>query len=97
MGDGIWRILGITLASVKAEGGILLIDKIDTGLHFTVMENMWKLITQTAKRLDVQVFATTHNSDCRTSLAAILCDEDAVTIQRIEKDKSSLWPLLMMK
>ncbi len=89
MGDGLWRMLGVTLALVKAEGGILLIDEIDTGLHFTVMENMWKLITQTAKRLDVQVFATTHNSDCWTSLAAILCDEDAidVTIQRIEKDK----------
>ncbi|HHC24806.1 MAG TPA: ATP-binding protein [Desulfobacterales bacterium] len=45
---------------------MLLIDEIDTGLHFTVMENMWRLITQTAKRLDVQVFATTHNSDCWT-------------------------------
>ncbi|MDM8516763.1 AAA family ATPase, partial [Desulfobacterales bacterium HSG16] len=90
MGDGIWRMLGITLALVKAEGGILLIDEIDTGLHFTVMENMWKLIAKTAERLDVQVFATTHSSDCWTSLATILYDEKTidgnVSIQRIEKD-----------
>jgi len=91
MGEGIWRMLGITLALVKAKGGILLIDEIDTGFHFTVMEDMWKLITQTAKRLNIQVFATTHNSDCWTSLADVLCDDNAVnegvTIQRIEKDK----------
>lgn len=91
MGEGIWRMLGITLALVKAKGGILLIDEIDTGLHFTVMEDMWKLITQTAKRLNVQVFATTHNSDCWRSLADVLCDDnavnDGVTIQRIERDK----------
>ncbi|MCP4695337.1 MAG: AAA family ATPase [Gammaproteobacteria bacterium] len=91
MGDGIWRLLGITLALVKAEGGILLIDEIDTGFHFTIMENMWKLITKTAERLNVQVFATTHNSDCWTSLAAVLVDKDGIndkiTIQRIEKNK----------
>ena len=68
-----------------------MIDEIDTGLHFTVMENMWKLIAKTAERLNVQVFATSHNSDCWTSLASVLCDKNAVndkvSIQRIEKDK----------
>ncbi|MDM8549309.1 AAA family ATPase [Desulfobacterales bacterium HSG2] len=91
MGDGIWRMLGIALALVKAKDGILLIDEIDTDLHFTVMEDLWKLITQAANRLNVQVFATTHNSDCWRSLADVLCDDnavnDGVTIQRIEKDK----------
>ncbi|QTA87478.1 AAA family ATPase [Desulfonema magnum] len=91
MGDGIWRMLGITLALIKAKEGILLVDEIDTGLHFTVMEDMWKLIAKTAERLNVQVFATTHNSDCWSSLATILCDKDAdnknVSIQRIEKNK----------
>ena len=92
MGDGIWRMLSVSLALAAAKGGILLMDDIDTGLHFTVMENMWKLITKAAGRLDVQVFATTHNSDCWKSLAAVLRDEDAmddsVSIQRIEKEKN---------
>jgi hypothetical protein len=91
MGDGIWRILGLTLAIVHARNGILLVDEIDTGLHFSVMADMWKLIWETAKRLNVQVFATTHNSDCWTSLAAIASDaspsEEGITIQRIEKGK----------
>ena len=91
MGDGIWRMLGITLAIVDTKGGILLADEIDTGLHFSVMSDMWRLILKTAKRLNVQVFATTHNSDCWKSLAEIANSEsnveDGITIQRIERGK----------
>ncbi len=91
MGDGIWRMLGIILAIVDTKGGILLADEIDTGLHFSVMSDMWRLILKTAKRLNVQVFATTHNSDCWKSLAEIANSEsnveDGITIQRIEREK----------
>lgn len=57
-------MLGLALAIVNARNGFLLVDEIDTGLHFSAMYDMWKLIWKTAKRLNVQVFATTHNSDC---------------------------------
>ncbi len=91
MGDGIWRILGIILATVCAKDGYLFIDEIDTGLHFTTMSDMWKMIWQTSKKLNVQVFATTHNSDCWQSLADIAEQEDAIEdgirIHRIEKGK----------
>ncbi|MEA5470331.1 AAA family ATPase [Spirulina sp. 06S082] len=91
LGDGIWRMLGLTLALLNAKGGILLVDEIDTGLHFTALSDMWKFIWKVAKELDVQVFATTHNSDCWQSLASIASleetEQDGITIQRIEKDK----------
>ncbi|MBF2090627.1 MAG: AAA family ATPase [Synechococcales cyanobacterium K44_A2020_017] len=91
MGDGLWRMLGLTLAIVNARNGVLLVDEIDTGLHFSAMSDMWNLIWKTAKQLNVQVFATTHNSDCWTSLAAIAShespSEEGITIQRIEKGK----------
>ena len=58
----------MAIALISAKGGVLLIDEIDTGLHYTVMADMWKLIAQTAAELDVQVFATTHSSDCVTAL-----------------------------
>ncbi|MEQ8468143.1 AAA family ATPase [Coleofasciculus sp. E1-EBD-02] len=93
MGDGIWRMLGLALSTVCARGGVLLVDEIDTGLHFTAMEDMWKLIWKTAKDLNVQVFATTHNSDCWTSLASLASQEqdteDKITIQRIEPGKET--------
>lgn len=90
LGDGIWRILGLALALVHAENGVIFVDEIDTGLHFTVMSDMWKLVNETAKRLNVQVFATTHSHDAVDSLAAIAGqgndDNEFVSIQRIERD-----------
>jgi ABC-type branched-subunit amino acid transport system ATPase component len=92
MGDGILRMLGIALSLTRARGGILLVDEIDTGLHFSVMEDMWRLVCETAKRLDVQVFATTHSRDCVESLKAISRPEvtfdSEVSIQRIERGSS---------
>jgi hypothetical protein len=93
MGDGIWRMLGLALATVGASDGVLFVDEIDTGLHFSAMSDMWKLLWETAKRLNVQVFATTHSNDCWTSLSSIAAQEDAakegISIQRIEKDKKT--------
>lgn len=91
LGDGIWRMLGLALSLACAKGGVLLVDEIDTGLHFTTLTDMWKLLWETAKKLDVQVFATTHSSDCWLSLATVASQDDAVkesvSIQRIEPDK----------
>ena len=92
LGDGFWRMLGLVLAMVNLENGILLVDEIDSGLHFTVMTDMWKVVWETAKRLNIQVFATTHSRDCWQSLAELITEEkitdNEITIQRIDKEKS---------
>ena len=88
MGDGTWRMLGLALSISNASGGVLLVDEIDTGLHYTVMEDMWRMISERAAALSVQVFATTHSRDCYESLgAAVESDVGDVTIQRIERSR----------
>ena len=85
-----WRMLGLALALAKAKGGVLLVDEIDTGLHYSVMENMWRMVSERAAALAVQVFATTHSRDCYESLAAILQPgslPSEVTIQRIDPSR----------
>jgi hypothetical protein len=64
LGDGMNRLLGIGLAVANAKDGMLLIDEIDTGLHYSVLPDMWRLIFRVSQRLNVQVFATTHSLDC---------------------------------
>ena len=90
-GDGMWRMLGLALMLAKAKGGVLLVDEIDTGLHYTVMEDMWRMVCKQAAVLSVQVFATTHSRDCYESLAAVVKAEaeptETVTIQRIEQNR----------
>lgn len=64
LGDGMSRFLAIALALVNARDGFLLIDEFENGLHYTTQESLWKFIIQTARELNVQVFATTHSRDC---------------------------------
>jgi hypothetical protein len=91
MGEGIWRILGLALGMVTVRGGILLVDAIDAGLHHSVMDDMWRLVTQTSQQLGCQVFATTHSRDCLDSLARILSKKQngacSVAVHRIERKK----------
>ena len=91
MGDGIWRMLGLALAVVQSENGILLVDEIDTGLHHTVMQNMWRFLYSCSKKYNVQIIATTHSWDCYHSLAVIcrdyVSDGSDVTISRIERGR----------
>ena len=91
MGDGIWRMLGLSLAAVCTKGGVLLVDEVDTGLHFTTMVTMWRMLWETAKQSNVQIFATTHSQDCWESLAKLIeseeIAEDEITIHRIDRQK----------
>lgn len=66
LGDGMARIFQIILSLVSARDGILLIDEFENGLHWSVQEEVWKIVFELALKLDVQVFATTHSRDCIT-------------------------------
>jgi predicted ATP-dependent endonuclease of OLD family len=92
MGDGMWRMLAMAIAITQCRGGVLLVDEIDTGLHYSVMSQMWDLLYGAAQDLDVQVFATTHSYDCVYSLAQFCETKRSVTVQRIEPGKKRAVP-----
>lgn len=62
-GDGVNRLFAIVLSLVSVQGGLLLIDEFENGLHHSVQLDIWRMIFRLAWELDVQVFATTHSQD----------------------------------
>lgn len=64
LGDGMQRMLSITLALVNSKNGLLLVDEIENGLHYQIQPDLWSFIFRLAHRLNIQVFATTHSWDC---------------------------------
>jgi len=64
LGDGINRLIGLSMALACSRDGILLVDEIENGIHWSVLPEVWRFIVKVAKRLNVQVFATTHSNDC---------------------------------
>ncbi len=64
LGEGAVRAIGYVMALASAKSGILLIDEVENGIHYTVLSEFWSMILRTAQEYDVQVFATTHSWDC---------------------------------
>ena len=71
-GDGLRRLLALRLAAAGANRGFLLVDEIDAGLHWTVMEDVWRLFVEVARKSDMQIFATTHSLDCIRGLGSLV-------------------------
>ena len=42
----------------------ILIDEIENGIHYSALPDLWRFIFNSAKRSNVQVFATSHSLDC---------------------------------
>ncbi|MCU0239412.1 MAG: AAA family ATPase [Pyrinomonadaceae bacterium] len=86
-GDGLNRLFGISLTLANCKDGILIIDEIENGFHYSILPDVWKLIFKTAKDLNVQVFATTHSKDCIEAFtqAAIDDEESEGMLIRLER------------
>ena len=72
LGDGIRKILSIILNINACKGGMLLIDEVDNGFHFTSLTSLWQAILSTALECNTQIFVTTHNIDSLKSLNTVL-------------------------
>jgi hypothetical protein len=99
LGDGMLRTLGISLALVNAKDGLLLIDEFENGLYYTVQPELWRFIFQVARRLNVQVFATTHSWDCIEGFqkAARTAQEEEGLLIRLESKKGEITATLYDK
>lgn len=96
LGEGMNRLLGIALALANSANGMLLIDEIESGLHYSIQPNVWRLIFQTARTLNVQVFATTHSWDCIEAFQQASAEdqnEEAMLI-RLENKQGEIVPTL---
>ena len=76
MGEGFQRCAAIVAAMANCENGVFLVDEIDTGLHYSALADVWKVVLHTAKALNVQVFATSHSDECIAALFGMLEGED---------------------
>lgn len=89
LGEGMYHLFTIALHMASSGAGALLIDEIDTGLHYSTLQPMWRFIIKAARRLDVQVFATTHSQDCIRALAGLQQESPElagdVSVHRIEQ------------
>lgn len=91
LGDGARRLFGVALALANSQGGFLLIDEAENGIHHSVQHSFWRMVLETAEANNVQVLATTHSWDCVRSFAqaATALDAEGMLV-RIERDEDEM-------
>ena len=77
MGDGARKIVSLLTAVYDCKDGILLIDEISNGFHYSVMRDLWRVLIDAAMRNNTQLFVTTHDIDSIKGLRdATACRSD---------------------
>lgn len=70
MGDGMYRLLAFLLAIAAVPGGVVFLDEVENGFHYSSQGILWKGVMAAARDFGVQVFAATHSIESLRALAA---------------------------
>lgn len=71
LGGGVVRLFHALVAMRTAKTGAIFLDEVEIGLHHSALPDLWRCIRRLATGLDVQVFASTHSSDCVDAAVAV--------------------------
>ena len=74
LGGGIVRLLKLYLNFFAVRNGIVLIDEIENGLHYSVLRNLWDRVRVWMREWDVQFVATTHSAECIDAAMEVFAD-----------------------
>lgn len=85
IGGGFVNVVCFATMAVDVEGGLLLIDEIENGIHYSALEPLWKGIWGLCTELGVQIVATTHSLECVEAARAVLPPE-AFLVHRLERN-----------
>ena len=72
MGDGINKILQLLLLILTSPNGIVLLDEIENGFHYSVYDRVLRLLYEAALRVHCQLLITTHNIDILRQSAQVM-------------------------
>jgi hypothetical protein len=64
LGEGLGRLLSLTLAILTTPGGLVLVDELENGIHHAALKGVWKGIAIATKEARTQFVATTHSQEC---------------------------------
>jgi hypothetical protein len=62
-GDGMRRAFAMSLALIRASGGLLLVDEIESAIYGRGLSSVLPWLVRAAEAMDVQIVATTHSME----------------------------------
>ena len=91
MGEGMGRLLSMILSIMNTRGGIVLIDEIENGIHYSAMEKVWQSINIATRKFNTQLFATTHSYECIHAAHRAFSDSESYNFRyfRLQREKET--------
>ncbi len=91
MGDGVGRILSISLSILVTTGGVVLVDEVENGLHHSKLSDLWTAIAKACIAANCQLIATTHNYECLSaaSKSIALIDPSCFSYVRLDRSRKT--------
>lgn len=86
-GEGLQKVASIALALTHCRNGILMIDEIENGFHFSVHSTIWSSIAELSSSFDVQVVASTHSFECMKAANRALKSAPDVSFGLVRLDR----------
>lgn len=93
MGDGVRKIVALLTVIYDCKDGIVLIDEISNGFHYSVMSNLWNVIIKAAIKNNTQLFISTHDYDSIKKLRDVafgIYDKDVATFKLLRTSDDEL-------
>lgn len=83
-GEGVQRIYSLILSFVTNKDGIIVIDELEVGLHYSMLVDFTKFIQELSEEFNVQVFITTHSRECIEAFVNNKYKNDMISIHLLE-------------
>jgi AAA15 family ATPase/GTPase len=89
-GEGLQRIFYIALLFAKARNGIVLIDEIETAIHYSLLVQFTKFIQKLAEDYNVQVFVSSHSKECINAFLENGYENETISGYHLEKKNGEI-------
>ena len=82
--SGLTKYIALLCAIAASAGGVVLIDEIENGFHYSKLPALWTQLHKFCAEHDVQLFASTHSLECLRALSgAVTADPDDFALLRM--------------
>lgn len=79
------RLVAVFTAIASRPKGVIFIDEIENGVFYSRQKSIWSIVLDLVRRMDSQIFVTTHSMECLKSLRdAAGTRVDDISLWRVE-------------
>ena len=90
LGGGAVRLFRLLLGFFAAREGVLLVDEVENGIHYSTLEEVWRHARRWMQEWNVQLVATTHSAECiEAAMAAFADAPEELSIHKLFRNGST--------